>query len=418
MEHISKSRRLLSDAHKRSVDNVGWWAPPSLVSSNERSASGPQTSLRAPIISQGPLAGIQGPSPESSQRASTLQLHITRAGTTTSKAHSVNAPCTTYRSKAKNLPTYRSYTTVRRNILSENNEVLRRMPYFNDQDPEGVEEVRQAYIDEIDALPVRYLQAEKASRLLPLAHQMLEEFGCSEETVLSYLRSLLQDTEDASPAAPAPPPSLHNRAQTRISHQPTAGSSDAVVAQLCEATSGVTGLSLEEILQSKHDPARSAGANLGALQGGAGKPSESELSPLLCLICFMYDCTEHGEFDDQNDRKHVNWLAKEPAPVGELSRPIPLSESEEEVFITDEVRACSKTCFLNHLGHETMSNGGQDGIRNAERSEWLGSDVELLQSTLAAWRGCKTTSCALSHVLEKTCREVQSLATVDPDVGA
>ncbi len=209
-----------------------------------------------------------------------------------SKVHSVNLPCSTYRSDTKSLPAYRSFTTVKRSFLSENNEILRRLPYIDDQDPADIAlALQEYYVDEIDGLLDRHLQTEKAARLLPLADKILQEFGCSREMVLSYLRSSRQKTGDTPLAASVTRHSQPKRAQTKDLQEPTAGSSaatsrDTVIMQLCEGTLSVTGISLETILQSKQEPASSPGVNLGGLQGGSGITCESESSLLMCMICY------------------------------------------------------------------------------------------------------------------------------------
>ena len=104
------------------------------------------------------------------------------------KIQDIGVPIVSYQSEEQVLPSYHVYTTVRRNVLSVNDDSLRVMPYFNDEEPDEIDNLTYLFRDEIKSFPKRNLQREKTNRLLPIVYRMLEKFERSPDSIFRFLR--------------------------------------------------------------------------------------------------------------------------------------------------------------------------------------------------------------------------------------
>ena len=89
------------------------------------------------------------------------------------------------------VPKFQVHASVKTNVLSENNEILRYVPYFEDEVPDGIEDLGHHFEDWTEDLPKMSYRREQAEWLLPIVTGMTMDFGCSPEQVL---RALLKRT--------------------------------------------------------------------------------------------------------------------------------------------------------------------------------------------------------------------------------
>ena len=85
------------------------------------------------------------------------------------------------------VPKFQAYASIKTNILSESNEILRYVPYFEDEVPDGIEELGHYFEDWTEDLPKMSYEREQAEWLLPIVAGMTTGFGCSLEQVLQVL---------------------------------------------------------------------------------------------------------------------------------------------------------------------------------------------------------------------------------------
>ena len=176
-------------------------------------------------------------------------------------------------------------------MLSVNDDILRTMPYFNDEEPDEITNLTHLFRDEIKSLPKRNLQQEKKIRLLPIVYRMLEEFKCSPDSILRFLRKGISASYNIESKAQAGDESVHYSLPSEKLEQSkeltniilvSRSDRDRLIANLCEATRIATGIGLGAILQSDYKitiPRRD--------NSSAETTKGSTLESLLCSICFM-----------------------------------------------------------------------------------------------------------------------------------
>lgn len=94
---------------------------------------------------------------------------------------------TTYRSNEKTVPKYTYYSSVRSDILSADDPVLRYIPYFSECEPENVDSLCLHFTDVVKQLPLKYRLDEEAKRWLPLVGGLLAKWSCTANDVVYYV---------------------------------------------------------------------------------------------------------------------------------------------------------------------------------------------------------------------------------------
>ncbi|KAI9783003.1 MAG: hypothetical protein M1816_001617 [Peltula sp. TS41687] len=107
---------------------------------------------------------------------------------------------TTYSSKEATVPRYKSYTAVKSNILSADDDILRYMPYFDEREPEDMNSLGEHFRDVVKELPLKHRRDEQAKTLLPLVREVLERYGCSIDDAIYCImdsRTSMQANEES-----------------------------------------------------------------------------------------------------------------------------------------------------------------------------------------------------------------------------
>jgi hypothetical protein len=264
-----------------------------------------------------------------------------------------------YRNTEPIVPRYRAFTSVKRNILCENDNVLRYNPFFGDEeDPEDIGLLQEYFDDQVRYLPAKHRHKEQALRLLPVVHRMISNYNLSVQEVIGTMLEkgnepmaetgqLLASEYSISPDD-LQTPARKSALVAKLA--PTALEKGTAASLMAEATSTITKLSLWSVL--KEDPqvktilktAVSDILNINERGADNGKPVD--LRELRCCICFVYNCPEHGEYDERNKRKYVIACNRPAAANGSSSHANGNKDGIENQGSTAEGPPCSDECFL------------------------------------------------------------------------
>ena len=215
----------------------------------------------------------------------------------------------TYCSQDISVPRYKHYTTIKKNILSEEDDALRYVPYFDEHVPKKLNLLSHHYRDVIDELRIRHHREEQVKRLLPIAKSLLSTVGCNVDDVVHFLseasklvqiranidnedpatRHLFTSIEDFNEFKNVDLDLLAD-CKPRTTHRiPTAGG-------VCKVMFDITGLSIWEVIRSEprlSELIRSHKlAKRGESQNSQPEKTRSSLfgsvyTSLGCNVCFM-----------------------------------------------------------------------------------------------------------------------------------
>src|SRR4051794_24741581 len=98
----------------------------------------------------------------------------------------MTAPLTKHPAASELVPKYSSYTSLRRNVLAEDDDKLRYFPYFGDDINDGGA-LQELYSDWTKNLPTVHRRSEQAAMLAGTAERFLAETGLSFYDAVHYL---------------------------------------------------------------------------------------------------------------------------------------------------------------------------------------------------------------------------------------
>ncbi|KAI9826728.1 MAG: hypothetical protein M1819_007273 [Sarea resinae] len=120
----------------------------------------------------------------------------------------VNVPQTLFESKAPLLPKYTSYITLRRNVLTEDDECIRYWPYFGigEENEKATETFYESVLklfpqNRLKGMQMLHIRAEQAIKYRPYVERFLSEVGCAGTDILYYL---LDDSTSPVPVKMSP----------------------------------------------------------------------------------------------------------------------------------------------------------------------------------------------------------------------
>ncbi|KAI9767146.1 MAG: hypothetical protein M1840_005935 [Geoglossum simile] len=319
----------------------------------------------------------------------------------------MTVPLTKHSSAALPVPKYSSYTSLRRNVLAEDDDKLRYFPYFGDDINDGGA-LQELYSDWTKNLPTVHRRSELAAMLTNIAEKFLEETGLSYYDALHYL---IGDIETAFPLASSPEQrerTRREREQARRERKKAALYDDfeidpakqklyldsvppptpaglAIAPAVCRAWKEVTTISLWDVIKNgKGGNSEKQGQNPPPLldqDKASAYYSVGTIHSLKCLVCFTHECPAHH---------HVfGYLG-----VDAEENPIhPLIDNSTSPFRSDE--ACSNLCFLK----------GEVSLDPASKP-WSTDQLELFKSSLKIWGNFERAGCLIALAIDRPCAEI------------
>lgn len=217
----------------------------------------------------------------------------------------------TYSSKEPTVPKYKAYTAARSNILSEEDDVLRYMPYFDEREPENMNSLCAHFKDVVKDLPIKYRRDEQAKRLLPLVNNVLQRCGCSiDDTIYCIVNTgTSMQAEDKSTDSELDMENMSatdgvnleksRRARLIASLEPREELKILIAREICKAFLDVTGIPMWMVIKQDSRVSRllmyeKLGKPMndrdGASRDRNPHSNSSSLAPyttLGCNVCFM-----------------------------------------------------------------------------------------------------------------------------------
>jgi hypothetical protein len=217
----------------------------------------------------------------------------------------VTVPLTKHSSAALPVPKYSSYTSLRRNVLAEDDDKLRYFPYFGDDINDGGA-LQELYSDWTKNLPTVHRRSELAAMLTDIAEKFLDETGLSYYDALHYL---IGNIETVYPQASSPEEREQARRERRKaalyndfeiepakkklyldSVPPPTPAGLAIAPAVCKAWKEITTISLWDVIKNgKAGNSEKQGQTLPALldkDKASAYYSVGTVHSLKCLVCF------------------------------------------------------------------------------------------------------------------------------------
>jgi hypothetical protein len=217
------------------------------------------------------------------------------------------ASLTKHSASSEFVPKYSSYTSLRRNVLAEDDDKLRYFPYFGDDINDGGA-LQELYSDWTKNLPAVHRRSELAAMLAGTAEKFLAETGLSFYDAVHYL---IGDIETIVPQ----PASVVELEQARRERRKAALYHDfelepakqklyldsiprppdrtglEIAPAVCKAWKDVTTISLWDVIKGRDasiNPGKQSQSTPAALpqKAASGYYSIGTVESLKCLICF------------------------------------------------------------------------------------------------------------------------------------
>lgn len=213
-----------------------------------------------------------------------------------------------YESQDNVVPGYQNYISIRNNVLSENNEVLRYLPYFGEDEEENPDSLWEQYQNGWKTQAVTNWIEEGCKSLTTVLNKLAEYSSCSIDDILRYLIELGSSPISGSRYAPSGRRPIWdydrtmvkgfdlNDAQRRqlLSILPQRSSQPKrIIDNLCSVFSATTGLDVWNVLT--HEPRIAALLKESTVlwnestQTGANSryTKLAAYTRLRCSICYM-----------------------------------------------------------------------------------------------------------------------------------
>jgi hypothetical protein len=218
----------------------------------------------------------------------------------------MTAPLTKHPSVSEPVPKYSSYTSLRRNVLAEDDDKLRYFPYFGDDINDGGA-LQELYSDWTKNLPTVHRRSEQAAMLASTAEKFLAETGLSFYDAVHYLIGNIETIVPHATSTEELELAIRERKKSSLYHDfelepakqklyldsipPPTPAGLAIAPAICKAWKDATSISLWDVIkrgdvgaspgkQSQNTPAALP------LKAASGYYSIGTVYSMKCLICF------------------------------------------------------------------------------------------------------------------------------------
>jgi len=390
---------------------------------------------------------------------------ISKHEVTRPSTYFITIPTTAYKSEAIDIPKYKNYIGLKRNILAKNDQKLIAWPFFEgEKEPPGTEamykELKSGYTkgDPTDRHHHIFLR-ERSKQWAPYLQRAVHELGCTMSDVLRYLleaRPVLniemspEDTEKWHDRHVHEVPEMFEGRDetwdTVLSRLPPSMDKALAMAGLaCVAFWVRLKFSFWHVVNLFF---ATRGVPM-TFHGNVKKPT-SVYTLLACRVCHIHDCFYHGEFKetvegsedgneladnafDEDYPGNVNHKAR----VTVRSRPRLWKESlayvkEPDVDIGQLLGIDDGGNVSGTWNNPATSSGGEAGFpdsricseecfwkksnRTSDVVQWSESEKQLLENLMPAYARSKRGACMLAIAVDRPCVEVfQVMLTIPVD---
>ncbi|KAI9773030.1 MAG: hypothetical protein M1839_002231 [Geoglossum umbratile] len=315
----------------------------------------------------------------------------------------MTVPLTKHTSAIIPVPKYNSYTSLRRNVLAEDDDKLKYFPYFGDDiNDEGA--LQELYSDWTKKLPTVHQRTELAATLADTADKFMDETGLSYYDALHYL---IGNIEVVSPQAISREEKEEARRERKVaalyqdfelepakqklyldSIPPLTPAGLAIAPAVCKIWKDITTISLWDVIKNgKGEYSEKQGQKppkISDQDEASAYYSVGTVHSLKCLACFTHECPAHhhvfGYLGVDNEENPIH----------------PLIDNSTNPFRNDE--ACSNLCFLK----------GEVSLDPA-RKPWSIDQLALLKSSLKIWGNFERAGCLMALVIDRPCAEIHMM---------
>ncbi|KAF8472725.1 hypothetical protein BDZ91DRAFT_760204 [Kalaharituber pfeilii] len=352
------------------------------------------------------------------------------------------------------LPKYHAYTTLRNNILAEDDEFMRYFPYFGEEIDENdvfdMLNLEEAFVDRTKNAQEENMRAEKGIVFVDYIDRFLKDLDLDMNAITNYLIGDLTHTNwphsrKKNREKYLPEDFDHTETKVQSAKKKLTPVSMAELERaeiLCSVFWDIMDFSLWEVAKRADEgvkesmaPARISGGNQGsaskmpggkvaaaaiaAMTGGNPQPYSLEsYAALNCLYCYMHECPFH--VTEKKETFNIacgltNGLVNTSKDSLFLSSngntPLPTTTSGSRKHAFAEGAECSKGCFIKASDED-----------RAKKTVWTKAQMQLLQASAVVLRENPRASCLMACVINKYCYEVeaelqrQGLLSVPPEL--
>ncbi|KAH0560042.1 hypothetical protein GP486_003436 [Trichoglossum hirsutum] len=224
----------------------------------------------------------------------------------------MTAPLTRHTSDSEPVPKYSSYTSLRRNVLAEDDDKLRYFPYFGDDINDGGA-LQELYSDWTKNLPTVHRRSEQAAMLVGTAEKFLAETGLSFYDAVHYLIGNIETIAPHATSAEELEQAKRERRKSALyndfelepakqklyldSIPPPTSAGLAIAPAICKAWKDATSISLWDVIKRGDVSANPGKQNQNTptalpLKAASGYYSIGTVYSMKCLICFAAASTD------------------------------------------------------------------------------------------------------------------------------
>ncbi|KAH0537931.1 hypothetical protein FGG08_005413 [Glutinoglossum americanum] len=299
------------------------------------------------------------------------------------------------------VPKYSSYTSLRRNVLAEDDDKLRYFPYFGDDINDGGA-LQELYSDWTKNLPTVHQRSEQAAMFAGIAEKFLAETGLSFYDAVHYLIGNIETIAPQASSVEELEQAKRERKKAALYHDfelepakqkgyldsipPLTLAGLAMAPAVCKAWKDATTISLWDVIKGRDvgvNPGKQSQNAPAALHQRAanGYYSIGTVYSMKCLICFAHECPAHHHvFEYLGLDAKSNFIH-------------PLIDNSTSPFRSDE--ACSNLCFLK----------GEVSLDPASKP-WSSDQLALFQSSFDVWKDFERAGCLMALMIDRPCAEI------------
>ncbi|KAK9263474.1 hypothetical protein V1519DRAFT_496124 [Lipomyces tetrasporus] len=294
------------------------------------------------------------------------------------------------------LPLYKDYTSLTTGVNVEDDEFLRYLPYFGENGEEDGLDLEEMFEDKTES-QAEILRREKAQFLAVDFFNFIANYGLTKGQLVSYF--LYHVGSNAAAQKQVLPDKFElDEKKWKLLEEHTRKLDARLVRKvelICRIFKDMTKTSVWEILNlcAANALIEDKRSSLRSSQSTAAFSLDS-YSSLLCSFCFMHECPWH-------DATYMTV-----GPDGSM-RPPSLQERDNTNRSTagrkimPEDIPCSPDCFMKVLKSDTPET-------MTRPVEWKDDEVSMLKMTASVMIRNERTSCLLTTIISKSCRDIRT----------